>query len=329
MKIKKEYIILIALIAIVSFYLFQKKTDKTNYQLPKIAKVQEIDITKLEIKGPEGTIVLNKKDGAWIIGSQQYLADSKKVKKILETISGFTLTALVSESKNYERYDLHDKKKISLKAWAGDELKSEFDVGKGASTYRHTFVKISQDDRVFHAQDNFRSRLDYTLDDLRDKKILAFSKDSISEIRFVEGKNTKLYTKKKIQKESKNSDKKNDDKASDDKATEDQSAKTLWKTQGDEKVDQGKINGLLNTLSSLECDKFIEDKKKENFKNPQFVISLKGDKQYSLSIFAKSKDEEDKYPAISSQSDYPFMLSKWEADDILEKLKAKKDKDSD
>ena len=85
----------------------------------------------------------------------------------------------------------------------------------------------------------------------------------------------------------------------------------------------------MNTLSSLECDKFIEDKKKENFKNPQFVISLKGDKQYSLSIFAKSKDEEDKYPAISSQSDYPFMLSKWEADDILEKLKAKKDKDSD
>jgi len=49
--------------------------------------------------------------------------------------------------------------------------------------------------------------------------------------------------------------------------------------------------------------------KKDDLKNPTYAVALKGDKEYSLSIFAKKDKDAKTYPAISSENDYPFLLS--------------------
>ncbi len=103
MKIKKEYIILGVIIIILSLYLFQRRMDRTLYELPEIPEMASKNISKIEIIRPDDTLVLTRKDDTWYMGSQEYRVDKNKVTGILETIEKLTLTALVSESKDYIR----------------------------------------------------------------------------------------------------------------------------------------------------------------------------------------------------------------------------------
>jgi len=77
------------------------------------------------------------------------------------------------------------------------------------------------------------------------------------------------------------------------------------------------VNRLLNTLSNLRCDTFIEDRAKEEFTTPVFNIQLQGSQEYSLSIFAKIEEKETQHPAISSASKYAFLLTDSQAQGIM------------
>ena len=107
MKTKKEYIILIALILALSLYLFLYKSDRTHYELPETRDIARKDISKIELAKTDASILLEKKGDAWHIEPQGYPADADKVDKMLAVIENLTLTALVSESKSYNRYDLN------------------------------------------------------------------------------------------------------------------------------------------------------------------------------------------------------------------------------
>jgi hypothetical protein len=114
MKVKIEYIILGAIILALSLYLFHRNTNKVNYQLPSLPSIAIKDISKIEISGLSEPIVLNKKDSKWYIGADEYLSDSKKTQDMLDVIGKLTLTALVSESKKYSRYNLINDKRITV-----------------------------------------------------------------------------------------------------------------------------------------------------------------------------------------------------------------------
>ena len=51
--------------------------------------------------------------------------------------------------------------------------------------------------------------------------------------------------------------------------------------------------------------------------DPLYTIDLKGTKDYSISIFPKDAEDHPNYPAVSSQSDYGFELSDWQAEKIM------------
>ena len=74
---------------------------------------------------------------------------------------------------------------------------------------------------------------------------------------------------------------------------------------------------MLTTLSNLSCDSYIDDRQKEDFTNPTYSIGLKGDREYSLKVFSKIKEEDDNYPAVSSENKYPFLLPEWKAKDLM------------
>lgn len=314
---RKELIILAAIIVGASAYLFTRNSDKTHYALPQIETVSATDITRIDINGPQNDIQLNKKGGEWTVGAETYPAEEETVKKMLDTLSGLKLTALVSEAENYDRYDLHDNVRITVSAYAGDVLKRQIEVGKAAGTFRHTFVKLADDPRVFHAQDNFRPRFEETLDGLRNKTILSFDKDQITEIRFTKDGKTIVIAKTAAE------TKPEEEQKSEDGAAGAKTGEPVWKKGNDEQIETGKMNSLLNTLSNLECSSFIYDLNKTDLADPIYTFQAKGsDAEYTLSIF-KKVDEESDYSAASSQNDSAFMLSGWQVDEILENLDAK------
>jgi hypothetical protein len=326
MKLKKEYIILAVIIIALSVYLYKRSSDRTLYELPAIPKVAQKDITKLQITKGKTAIVLTKKDDKWYIEPAGYPADANKVKDMLNALENFTLTALVSESKNYSLYELDPEQKINVKAWQGDDLRLDFDLGKTASSYRHTFVKPSGEERVFHARGNLKNSFDLSVDQLRDKAVLAFNPTDIQQVQISKDQQSLVFTRTPVPVEVKAPDAEKTEKKED---STQPAQRLVWQAANGKPANESALNQLLSTLSNLRCEKFIDDRKKEDYTSPLFTLQLKGAKEYSLAIFPKAEEKETAYPAISSGSDYPFQLSGSEVnrimkapDDFLQKSEA-------
>jgi hypothetical protein len=301
MKRKKEYIVLVFVIVVLILYLVLHGTDRTHYKLPDISEIPQNKITQLEINGSGTQIVLNKKDNAWYIGPEAYPADLEKVKDMLTVIEKLTVTALVSESESYIRYDLNNDKKISVKAWAGKTLARAFDIGKSASTFRHTFIRLKEDPNVYHAREDFRLKFTQTIAGLRDKTVMSFDQAGIRQIDISMGRDVTVITQtESAKKEIEKTEKK----------------EIVWQTTEGRILDQPKINRLLSALSDMECETYINDKNKADFQDPNYVIKLKGGIEYILSIFPKTDEKAKNYPAVSSENNYPFLLSDAQVDNI-------------
>jgi hypothetical protein len=309
MKIKKEYIILIAVIVALLLYLFLRKSDRIRYELPELPAVEKADVSKIEIEKKGASIILNKKNGAWNIGPKGYPADAAKVASMLGIIENLTLTAMVSESRDYSRYQLDDEHKITVRAWSGESLAREFDVGKVAPSYRHTFIRMKGNELVYHARGNFRQTFDLSVDDLRDKQVLSFDKAEIEEIRLITGGQSLVCVRSDTPGAA-DQDSTAQDKPSPGKGV-------IWESAEGARCEEKKLDRLLAMLSNLRCESYIEAKAKEDLIDPICRIELKGAQDYTLSIFAKTGADEKGYPAATSENDYPFLLPEGRAQSII------------
>ncbi len=311
MKIKKEYLILALVIVALTVYLVMRQSDRTQYELPDIPRLVAKEISKLEITRDKAVIAITKKDEKWYIGPNEYPADDGKVTNMLNAIENLTLTALVSESKNYNLYDLDAEKKINVKAWQGNDLKREVDLGKTASSFRHTFVKLADDARVYHARGNFRNNFEYTEDALRDKLVLTLNKADIQQIQVTKDQQSLTLNKGQAPVEV---EAETGAKPAEKTPEADQ---PLWQSADGLPVDVAVVEQILNAVARLQCEKFINDRRKDEFTSPIYALQMKGAREYSLSIFAKAAETDTNYPAVSSGSDYAFLLSDSQVDRLM------------
>ena len=302
---------LAVVIIALTVYLVMRSSDRTQYRLPDVPQTAAKDISRLQITRGQTTIVINKKDDKWYIAPDEFPADANKVKNMLNAVEKLTLTALVSESKNYNLYDLNEDKKLNVKAWQGEDLKRDVDLGKTASSFRHTFVRPAGDERVFHARGNFKNNFDFSVDDLRDKLVLALNPADIKLIQVIKDQQTLTISKSQapVVVDNTEAEKKSDPGPG--------AKKSAWQAADGRPVEETAVNQLLNAVSDLRCEKFIIDRQKEDFTSPLFTLQLKGGQEYSLTIFAKTAEKDTDFPAVSSGSNYPFLLSGSLVDNIL------------
>jgi len=307
MKIKKEIAILFFIIVVLLFYIYSKKGDKTHYQLPDIQTVNTEDISKINISGKDSNIILIKGSDGWLIAPQNYLADETTVNSLVRTLAELKLTALVSESKNYSIYELDKDNSIEVESYAGDKILQKISIGKPASSYRHTFVMLGDDHRVYHAEGNIKNEFNKTVSDLRDKLVMKFNDEIAEVIMKKEGHEVTVI--------------RSTPPASVDITDKDSKVGvedvTKWIAADGSPVKAEEIDEIISSLSNFQCDEFIEDRKKDDFKSPLFTLKLKGINTYTISLFEK---EDDQYPAISSESEYPFFISEWKAKKIMKEF---------
>ncbi len=302
MKMKKEILILGVVIAALAVYLYQRSADRTHYTLPALAVVATADIDKIQMTRGAETVVLVRQDGRWRIEPAGYPVDRRLAQEMLDTLSGLTLTALVSESKNYALYELDDDHKANVKAWQAGQLKRDFDVGKAAPSFRHTFVRLAGDERVFHGQDNFSFRFRARIEDLRDKTVLAFSRPDIQEVRITKNGATLTLVPAP---------------ASTETPPSAPAAATAWQSSDGRPANSAAVEALIGELSSLQADAFIDGRDKADFTQPVYSIALKGSQMHSLELFAPAGGDSPNHPAVSSGSDSPFSLSEDHAQRIM------------
>ena len=308
MKIKKEIAILFFIIVMLIFYITSERSDKTHYNLPELRKIERDDISKISINKKNSDILFVKENDAWLVGPDRYPASDSGVGNIINKITGLKLTAMVSESKNYPMYELDEENRIEVEAFKGDESLLKFSVGKPASSYRHTFVMLRDDHRVYHAEGSLRNEFNKTVSEFRDKKVMTIS-DQIMELTLKQGDDT-LTIVKETEPVSADITRKEEGQPK-------QAEPARWIIRGGKPVKQKEVDEIVSTLSNLEGDEFIENKNKDDYKSPLYTVTLKGINTYSLSLFEK---KDNRHPAVSSQSDYPFLLSEWKAGKIMKDL---------
>jgi hypothetical protein len=311
MKFKKEYLILILIIAALSTYLLIRSSDRTRYQLPELGGLKQSDINKIEISKNGNSLVLEKRDDQWYIEPAGYLADKTKVNAMLNVFESLALTALVSESKDYNRYDLNAEKRITVKAWQQGTLKRNFDIGKAAPSFRHTFVRLDGDSRVYHARDNFRSKFDFTIAALRDKTVLSFKTTDIQQVQIIKDRASVKLVRSEVPVSPSAAQPPKPESAPA------AAVKFEWQGDGGQKANEQNLNRLLTTLGDLKCADYINDRSKDAFSAPIYTAKLKGIQDHQLEIFAKLKKDDKNYPAVSSGSHYPFWLSETKVQQIM------------
>ncbi len=300
MKVKKEYLILLLVIVALGLYLSLMSQDSTRFAPPYLSSVDSPKVNRMIISKGERSIELTKRDEQWFIIPKEYPADIIKAKNMLKAATDLAVTALVSESGNYERYDLTDEKKIHVQIFIDDKVQRRFDIGRAAPTYQHTFVRLDGDPKVYHARGSLDNKFDQTIDDLRDKGVLSFDKESITGIGIKKGELALSLNKNEQTETGKQDDKK--------EATAPTS--NVWQDANGQQADQATIDQLLNTVSGLKCDAFMEDGAKADPKEADWTMTFKTDnEEYALSVFAKKDSEAEQMPAISSTSRFAFLLA--------------------
>lgn len=298
---KKEYLILIAIILLLSAYLlfYNKETDHTV--LPQISKIEAQNITGLDIERKSGVISLVKKDGNWFIKDINRKADTRSVENMLDSLAKLKVSALVSTNKDLNRYELDDAKKIHVSVIQGQKTIFEFSMGKTAPSYNHTFVMLANDDNIYHANGSFRTYFEKSTADLRDKKVMEFKEKSLKS--FTINRKGKTATFISEQKE-------NDDKEKEPVIT--------WSQKSSKSIDKEAVTSLVSALSFVECEQYLEPKEKKQLEEskPDCVISLENDQKIQLKLYARPDDDE-KTSGISSMSEDAFVLSKFTSKEIL------------
>jgi hypothetical protein len=91
-------------------------------------------------------------------------------------------------------------------------------------------------------------------------------------------------------------------------------AETQWITDQGKPADLSKINRLLSTLSHLSCESYLEGKSISELSNPIGDIVIKGKKDYTLTLYAKTEKDATVYLASSSETSSVFTLSDRQAE---------------
>jgi hypothetical protein len=308
---KKEYIILILVIVGLGAYLSLRSTDRTHYELPALPQLESAKIDRMLIATGGNTIELVKKDANWFLEPQGYQADGIKVSNMVNAAADLKITALVSEAASYQRYDLNDEAKINVQIFQGSQKEREFDLGKSAPTYQHTFARLADNPNVYYAQGTLKNTFDQTVEDLRDKTVLSVDRDAVTAISLKKGDRTLTAAKTEIPAKTETESQSAEKETGDSKTTPPPPPEVQWQDNQGQAVDKAIVERMLTTMAKLQCEAYLDDAAKEKLQDPAWTLTLttaSGDT--TLSVFAPAEKDAYQIPARSSASPYAFQLSK-------------------
>lgn len=321
------YAVLGLIVVVLALYLVLRKRDLMQYELPPLPAMEMDDVDGIELLQENQETKVVKTDDEWRIDPEGYKADDGEILQLLRRINSLELMDLVSVAGNYNRYDLDEDSRIRVIAYDGEEIVRQFDVGKRAATYNHTFVTIEGDKRVFHADGDFRRNFDKTKDALRDLQVLTFDPEEITEIvaYHSKGSTTLVKSMEKIVPEDEASESASDetddgasesesDRAdSDDESGADEVEQVVWRDDSGEAWEIEKMDDMLDRLHDLECIKYFKGDE-STLGEPIFSMVLKGQKEYELVIY---EHQEEGHPARTSENEYTFYISSWNRDNLI------------
>jgi Domain of unknown function (DUF4340) len=302
MKIKKEYLILILVIAALALYISFRKSNRIQYEIPEVPEISSESISGIVITGDGKELKIRKEKDKWLIGVENYPADQYKIGKMIDFLKKPVLMTVVSDSKDYLRYGLDDKKRITVKAIYGEKGLRTADIGNPAGVQNYTFIRIGDDPVVYHAREDLRDIFVTDMDEIRDKNVIAFNADEVEHISFTgDGKDWAFTRKMPPQGDADNKN----------------GQAYQWESSTGIKVEHAKMVAILDEIIGIKCSKYIYDEKFEGEDSPLYVITVRDKTEHTLTVYAKKEED---YRVVSSDNPSSFYLYAWRIDNIKKKF---------
>ena len=306
MKIRTTVILFgIFLILLVFVYLFegplsereQKKGKGIIALFPDFEKEQ---VTKIEVKGPTKKVSLERKEEGWLISDTDgFTADPQLVNSALDTIKNFTRENRVSKNpEKQEIFEVTQGKSIEVKVSNADQkILAHFYIGKTGPDFFSTYLRKEGSDEVLQVG-SIKSTFDKTIENWRDKNILNFPSDTITQL-----------TLKTVKKE----------------ITLEKDEKGDWHITKPEKAKAKKdvVTTMVTTLASLRAIDFAEDydPKKYQLDKPQITITaILGDKEEKLLLIGKKHEEKSQHYVKNQAKKTIFLVGKYQIDKMNKTL---------
>lgn len=239
MKFSRLLLAFLVLIIVAAFFYFYeirgkkgKEMEEKRERLLYTYAVNEIAHIELLLRGEK--IELEREETGWVIKQPvEYPADSQVVEKILSALKEAKIRSFLEESENLEEYHLSPAfAAITLSTSSGERLPSIW-IGDETPLRGEFFAMQEEHDGVFVVSIEMRLIRETTLYDMREKKLLPYSRWEIDEI-IVERGNKKTHFR---------------------------SGNGLWNVIEPIQfpADENKVADLLNALENTEVKEFIDD----------------------------------------------------------------------
>jgi hypothetical protein len=226
--------------------------------------------------------------------------DQTRVSEMTQALSDLAITDLVSESGAFERYELDDKRKALLKAYAGQKLVRELVVGKAAPTFNHTYVMLPGDTKVYLAGGDLPRLFLAPASELRDMLVFSLTPAEITRMD-IEHAGVKATLTKVEDAPAAGTD------------TPKGTRLYTWKDQSGTVVAKAEVASFLAGLSKVYCGEYLDEAANPRLVSPVTSLVLAGSREHTLSIFARDKD---KIPALSSETSSPFILPDYKYEEM-------------
>jgi len=124
-------------------------------------------ITRIEISGPQSSVTIERAEPLWrIVSPLEYPASQVAIDAVLGVVAGVEVIAAEAETEPLlKSRGLDGKDAVTVKAWAGDEVKTHFRVGYGSR--EATYVQRVSDPRILTIRDWARPAVNKSVDDFR------------------------------------------------------------------------------------------------------------------------------------------------------------------
>jgi len=285
---KKEWIIIGALILLGVVYLVFKPDGRVKYEIPQWDGPEKSEITDIYYGSGEEKH-LRIEDEQWVVGEPARNLKEGKGESILNALMRLRATDLVSQAEVYENYDLDDSHAVKVRVLAGDKEYS-FRFGKKASISHGTYGLLPGDKGVFILTDDWNSLLPEDPNELRDKKVLSFDSTAIDR-----------FLIRSVTEDRKVEFKKNDGQ---------------WELDGQAYEDADTLEMRLSVLGNLNCQTYMDSGTYTG--DGQWEILLSGGSdEWSLQIY---EEKDNSYICRSSQSEDAFTISAYQLRNTLSLL---------
>ncbi len=183
MKNKSILALLGVFIVLLVVYLLVNSARNVTTKPRPFFTVDTTDVDEIQIKSPEGEVVLKRSGSSWRLSSPlDYPAEGNYISSLLTKVKDMTIENLVTTNTDEDTLYGFDSTAIEVSLYGKGKPLAQFIIGKTAENFRHTYCRRSGEDAIYRVKGSFTSYFKRKTKDWRDKKILDLDRDSITRI---------------------------------------------------------------------------------------------------------------------------------------------------